>query len=73
LRENRYPGGDNKRVISIGVVNSIEAIELLLTPFRERLTVHPLYQRIRTLGHIRLFMESHVFAVWDFMSLLKVL
>ena len=58
---------------SIGVVNSIEAIELRLTPLRERLTAHPLYRRIHTLGHVRLFMESHVFAVWDFMSLLKVL
>lgn len=60
-------------VTNIGVVNSVEAIVLRLTPLRERLAVHPLYQRIRTLGHVRLFMESHVFAVWDFMSLLKVL
>jgi hypothetical protein len=73
LSRKSYPGGDNKRVTSIGVVNSIEAIEWRLTQLRKRLTVHPLYQRIRTLGHIRLFMESHVFAVWDFMSLLKVL
>jgi hypothetical protein len=60
-------------VKSIGVRNSIEAIELRLTALREQLAAHPLYPRIRTLGHIRLFMESHVFAVWDFMSLLKVL
>jgi hypothetical protein len=60
-------------VTSTGVINSIEAIELRLMPLRKELAAHPLYQRIRTLGHVRVFMESHVFAVWDFMSLLKVL
>lgn len=51
----------------------IEAIELRLVPLRRQLASHPLYPAIRTLDHVRLFMESHVFAVWDFMSLLKAL
>jgi len=53
--------------------NSIDGIEARIAPLRERLTRHPLYAAIQTPEHLRLFMESHVFAVWDFMSLLKAL
>jgi pyrroloquinoline quinone (PQQ) biosynthesis protein C len=52
---------------------SIERIEARIAPLRARLTAHPLYASIRTPRHLRSFMESHVFAVWDFMSLLKAL
>ncbi len=38
---------------------------------REALLGHTLYSRITSLQRLRLFMESHVFCVWDFMSLLK--
>lgn len=40
---------------------------------RQQLIEHSVYPAIRTLGQLRLFMEHHVFAVWDFMTLLKVL
>jgi pyrroloquinoline quinone (PQQ) biosynthesis protein C len=52
---------------------SIDAIEARIAPLRARLTAHPLYASIRTPKDLRLFMQSHVFAVWDFMSLLKAL
>lgn len=42
-----------------------------LMPIRERLLAHPIYESITSLGRVQLFMEHHVFAVWDFMSLLK--
>ena len=40
---------------------------------RQRMVSHPMYRRIESLRDLQTFMEYHVFAVWDFMSLLKAL
>jgi glutathione S-transferase len=46
-------------------------IRARIEPARARLLTHPLYGRMRSLADVQVFMRSHAFAVWDFMSLLK--
>src|SRR5262249_26380782 len=45
----------------------------VVRPYRAALRDHAIYSNVSTLEHVRSFMESHVFAVWDFMCLLKAL
>ena len=52
-------------------MSRLEAIRSRIAPARTRLLAHPLYARMASLDDVRVFMGSHVFAVWDFMSLLK--
>jgi len=52
---------------------SLDSIRAAIAPLRARLLDHPVYADIRSPAALRTFMEFHVFAVWDFMSLLKVL
>jgi hypothetical protein len=42
-----------------------------LCNLRAALLDHPIYTRVASVADLRQFMEDHVFAVWDFMSLLK--
>lgn len=44
-----------------------------IQPQRDILLNHPLYGQINTVDDLKIFLQGHVYAVWDFMSLLKAL
>src|SRR5258706_12052917 len=51
----------------------IERLEEAVRDGRKSVTGHPIYGALKNHDAIVTFMEHHVFAVWDFMSLLKSL
>lgn len=54
-------------------MNIIEQINKSIEQERSILINHPLYKKITNIEDLRVFTEGHVYAVWDFMSLLKAL
>ncbi|WP_250280279.1 DUF3050 domain-containing protein, partial [Frankia sp. Cppng1_Ct_nod] len=53
--------------------SAIDDLHMKIENVRVKVTKHPIYSRLKTLEDVNTFTENHVFAVWDFMSLLKVL
>ena len=53
--------------------DQISQLKQQIEPARQKLVDHPLYTQLRHIGQLKTFSEWHVFAVWDFMSLLKSL
>lgn len=53
--------------------SSIQQIQSEIAGLRDQLTKHPVYGSIVGKEDLEIFMQHHVFAVWDFMSLLKSL
>jgi hypothetical protein len=51
----------------------INLLRQTIEPYREQIINHKVYGVIKNLDDLKIFMKFHVFAVWDFMSLLKSL
>lgn len=52
---------------------NIATINNSIQPQKELLLQHSLYNKVKTIADLQCFLENHVYAVWDFMSLLKAL
>lgn len=50
-----------------------QTINHSIQKYKDELLNHTLYNEIKTIDDLHCFLENHVFAVWDFMSLLKAL
>lgn len=51
----------------------IEAIRKKIEPLRQEIINHKVYSIINNIEDLQIFMQFHIYAVWDFMSLLKAL
>ena len=52
---------------------NIQHINNSIESQKSALLQHSLYNKVKTIEDLHTFLESHVYAVWDFMSLLKAL
>lgn len=52
---------------------NIKQIQEKIEPLRQQIINHKVYSVINDIDDLKLFMQHHVYAVWDFMSLLKAL
>nr|WP_295923674.1 DUF3050 domain-containing protein [uncultured Dyadobacter sp.] len=53
--------------------NHITRIQQNIQPLRQQIIDHKVYSVIKDIDDLRAFMRYHIYAVWDFMSLLKSL
>ena len=51
----------------------LEKVKEIIEPLRQQIVNHKIYSVINDVEDLKIFMEHHVYAVWDFMSLLKTL
>jgi pyrroloquinoline quinone (PQQ) biosynthesis protein C len=54
-------------------MEQIDKIKKAIEPLRQEIINHRVYSAIKDINDLKVFMQHHVYAVWDFMSLLKTL
>jgi len=52
---------------------NIPTINQNIQDYKNQLLTHSLYEKVKTIDDLHCFLENHIYAVWDFMSLLKAL
>jgi len=52
---------------------NIPSIHQTIQAHKTELLSHSLYEKVKSIDDLHCFLENHVYAVWDFMSLLKAL
>lgn len=52
---------------------NLKKLQTSIEPLRQQIINHKVYSVIEDIEDLKLFMQFHVYAVWDFMSLLKAL
>jgi len=52
---------------------TIETVNFSIQDYKNQLLSHSLYEKVKTIDDLNCFLENHIYAVWDFMSLLKAL
>ena len=60
-------------LLKIFMNKQIEKLQQAIEPLRNEIIHHKVYTVIDDIEDLQIFMQYHVFAVWDFMSLLKSL
>jgi hypothetical protein len=51
----------------------LDKIKKSIEPLRQQIINHKVYSVIKDVDDLKIFMQYHIYAVWDFMSLLKTL
>jgi hypothetical protein len=52
---------------------TIQTVNTSIEDYKKQLLTHSLYEKVKTIDDLNCFLENHIYAVWDFMSLLKAL